>query len=1481
MNGTRSVQLFTSILSSPAAYWLVSIELRDCELQTAEMLSHCVNLRSAYLPGNHIKAVPQCITRMQKLAILDLRRNEVADFEEGLRYLRFASKKLEVFILTGNPICGLAGYRAVVNAVLPSLMVLDSSLLSALELHPVLQHYYDPPRVPVLLREYRVVPTMKISRVVDLQLLFVHRIERRARCCLNALLDGMRRFSYNYRLKQMRSTVVRLQARSRAYLKRAHLRIRLRAMCDEAGVDYGDEFDDARANANRIDENRARREYYSVKIQRAVREFQLWKRYDRAVRVIQRLCVEHMVSWRQTASWIRSVGTSSFYVVRQLLPEVYEALSRLEDMHWSFPGLAVENVGGFYQYKTVQHDELGMARAKTMFVANPVDTPQRVATGLWRTYASPEQRHLLRHFPPYGSFVSGSVRLRWKARMRDYTSLFLNKFSAVTRVACSDPAALQMLFSEVSFVIRQMPTGLARPTDPKWDCNVKLEIAVLCIQKMYRGVKMRTNMMTLFLQGVLSNRAIRALQRWWRMRAGLHRRMRLLSHSARACRAITSPTVFMDAWAFYTLIRRRTMPVPPHSVRLYPENAGFPALDTAGLAAFVASSTVHGRLGGARWAFPIPLVRANSRPGPRSEQEFLPREVLVGGSCSVSVRTARAAVPPDADELEIRRLGQLSYRVIQLDYPSVKEARARVAALVNLTYDYGSEVSAAPVPLSTLLHALDAVQREVANAFHGSVAHTPESTVSLLAPPPLVVATHAKDDMDLLRFRFLLETLGAAAATSAQRGGADSMGMVLASQVTGGAHLEVQQGMKGVSLRAGDGAPSWSKLGMSSQWTLINDESTTIVTEGSIGDVSTLLAEQSYALNPSVQASLLVESSLRARGASHAYEAVAQSKGLGFYLPPLVGPCAGAGVGLGNKAGAGETLDLRLCSRHVWEPLKAVMWCSEADSVATQAAFATMPGHEEHYSHSLLQGGSGGGGIITRLNVLQAARDAAESEAKTAARKDEARLVKGAEASARAVWSKKFSQMEGERNELVERDLMADVGLSARQRYFLNNQAKVARLKVTRARVLEQGRMAQEAEMAARLEATAHKQAGAGAPVGSAAAAVAAGGGHAPVPPGVPQRSLGLETAAVLARDNSALRVVTHRSLSGHISELPPGSVSEDGDGDSGTCPKADASGSGGGSGGGHNAASFVVMNGTGLESSIEGSIDHPPPATATDGGAALGGMGAATASSSAAANPVGCPVAPVEPMSDSIAGLPKPSSRAKMSAASVLNVREAERIKRAAEIRKKTDKKKRAVARHAEATSFGKAQGKLMGSVARRMETMMLKHEVQAAREEVLATKRAGIAAAHVSSGDSGFTVTVSPRPGAPSDLHQKAHAPSRPSSTSCNSSKMRHLMVNQRILKLKIDSELRIPNANMVSLANLYLDSLSNVEDGDDPSAAAAVSTAELMRSLSIDMDGTPHGTPYKANSPDQRIVGLPTPGDAECATLITCVTRRPGVR
>jgi len=481
MNGTRSRPLFTSILSSPSAYWFISIELHECGLQSAEILEMCVNLKSVYLPKNRITAVPKCITKLTKLKIMDLRNNEINDYEDGLRYLRFSPHALEVLILTGNGVAGHPHYRLTLHDMAPHLTVLDAHLLTSFERHPVLKDYYTPPLVPLMLRQYTTLRTVHVKRVVDLQLLFIHRIDRRAKGCFNSLLEGLRRFSYNSRLKKLLPYIVVLQGRARGFMKRRRLRRRLRAWCDEAELDYGDEFDDE--NANKFDERRARREYYSVKIQRAVRELLTWRKNDDAIRKIQRTFRHHMVLWNRMHHWLNSHHVKSFYLVSTCHPELEERIQYLRDQNWDFPSLMLEEVSSFMEYKTITRDELGRTNAHCLFVTLPgTGVLQRMATPLWNLYAAPDVGRLLKRFPRRGFYVSGRVRRQWKEHMDGYSSNFINKFSSILRVSCDDIVALHMLFSAVSTCIRHMPPGIARPTLPRWDLNVHLDLAVLVMQ---------------------------------------------------------------------------------------------------------------------------------------------------------------------------------------------------------------------------------------------------------------------------------------------------------------------------------------------------------------------------------------------------------------------------------------------------------------------------------------------------------------------------------------------------------------------------------------------------------------------------------------------------------------------------------------------------------------------------------------------------------------------------------------------------------------------------------------------------------------------------------------------------------------------------------------------------------------------------------------------------------------------------------------
>jgi len=60
------------------------------------------------------------------------------------------------------------------------------------------------------------------------------------------------------------------------------------------------------------------------------------------------------------------------------------------------------------------------------------------------------------------------------------------------------------------------------------------------IQAMWRGVSQRQLHSKTLLNELLQKRAAVLLQRWWRMRNGLHRRLRMLERVSRMCLKIES-----------------------------------------------------------------------------------------------------------------------------------------------------------------------------------------------------------------------------------------------------------------------------------------------------------------------------------------------------------------------------------------------------------------------------------------------------------------------------------------------------------------------------------------------------------------------------------------------------------------------------------------------------------------------------------------------------------------------------------------------------------------------------------------------------------------------------------------------------------------------------------------------------------------------------------------------------------------------------
>jgi hypothetical protein len=118
-----------SIVLSASA--LISIELKNCGIQNADIFSYCANLRALCLSENAISEVPE-FTNLRRLQFLDMSSNRIR-FLGHVQILQSGMQKLVCAKFLGNPICSQTSYRQVFVEKLRSLLVLDNVLILSFE----------------------------------------------------------------------------------------------------------------------------------------------------------------------------------------------------------------------------------------------------------------------------------------------------------------------------------------------------------------------------------------------------------------------------------------------------------------------------------------------------------------------------------------------------------------------------------------------------------------------------------------------------------------------------------------------------------------------------------------------------------------------------------------------------------------------------------------------------------------------------------------------------------------------------------------------------------------------------------------------------------------------------------------------------------------------------------------------------------------------------------------------------------------------------------------------------------------------------------------------------------------------------------------------------------------------------------------------------------------------------------------------------
>ncbi len=603
--GNHNTVFTTSVLNSTSAKWIISLELRDCGLTSGDIVKHCVNLRALYLPKNKMTSVPFCLGQLKKLQILDMSYNIVDNFrqlsalqqknkslgdddDDVMCVVTIQSIKLQCLSFIGNPVVQVPEYRKHIINMLPGLDCLDGIVVSTWEFDPKFSMYYGALPVPPELRLFQERKKIHISSIINAQTRMMQFLSGRVKQRIFLVQKYVRNFLIHTRTKYLASIAPKLQALARGVLLRQHLRKSMRALTIAAGIDLN-ASDEAFFSGleSQFDTDYHRRDYYARLIQHEYRLYSKWKRKHVAAIAIQDFVRFHMKCWNVTKQWIELMNTRSMVVIIDLKDVVMSCMHLLQVRGYSFPDFQISTMDKLLLHQSPIVDIRGITHIQNIFIHQSSSRiSKRSATNLLYEYANPSQRKALSSSPRVGCSVTLLERTRLTSpALQYYFSTYIRNCSILIDVYTSDKDSLQMLYCAVTQRLKKMPP-LHQPLLPKWDKALDQHLMVLAVQRLWRGYMCRKYTMTIVIDKAISLRRCVYIQRWWRKLQGITRRMKLLARTATACREIITPSIYLDAWIFYVLIRQTSLPKLSSDVCQYPEFMGVPSLDLNGHAVF-------------------------------------------------------------------------------------------------------------------------------------------------------------------------------------------------------------------------------------------------------------------------------------------------------------------------------------------------------------------------------------------------------------------------------------------------------------------------------------------------------------------------------------------------------------------------------------------------------------------------------------------------------------------------------------------------------------------------------------------------------------------------------------------------------------------------------------------------------------------------------------------------------------------------------
>lgn len=732
---------------------LLELNLQNCHLNNLNFLKKLIHIKYLSLSNNLINEIPSFFSSFYTLHHLDLSYNSIENISSILILKSILS--LKYLNLSHNLIINMIKYRREIIKLCPSLLGLDSYLISDEERYPKLCYYKRSKKYKSCSKELYLEPFLRISypkqslsHLIISQCARLHALQRFANSTspLYILKKYCRKWMKYSILTSYIPRIIKLQALVRRFL----FHCRINKAVQEVNLQFGDferEYHMIHVGyvakfaviiqrkwrltrKNRLEKQSATR--IQQWFRRAIRYHKglvRWLRKNHAHCIVFPTKYEELlVSMIQQLILNIPQGCRTREilenVIRTITPidEIVEIRSRKKTKNWNHTVTISVNFlfialpkwrrsNGKFDEKM---DENVQSRTFT------TEVPITIKRKSWYfspclCYATKQQRKLLYllkrrgcHLLPNSRISSSSSnpspkhlspldRIIWNSRGAGKEPdvgnknriqplplkySFWNKALHLSQFVF--PSNSQGLMWKIYKFLRYEITLCTEEVIPLYfEHSMILQVSIIEIQRIWRGYIKRKQLGHHFILQIIRSRAIILLQRWWKYHNLIKRRYDLLSLIEKKCHDICDKRLYLDSLIFYKLLRIYQRP-QQSSLQSYPEYRGIPIIDIDQNCLIYQplidySSNLH-TISTIKQCIPLwaswrPTIQ---RPPIKSTSQLNNYHTIIRDLISSSCEISLEHFPVDINS---------EFRVIELQFSSILEAKIRCAMLMLQTYD--------------------------------------------------------------------------------------------------------------------------------------------------------------------------------------------------------------------------------------------------------------------------------------------------------------------------------------------------------------------------------------------------------------------------------------------------------------------------------------------------------------------------------------------------------------------------------------------------------------------------------------------------------------------------------------------------------------------------------------------------------------------------------------------------------------------------